>query len=514
MQEYSAEERKAWTEKFALGSKVKLFAVILIAAATLPSLKLMEKSPFPFLPLAVLALFECALNIPYHFIAGRIKNFILWTYYYAAADIIILTIGLHYLGGYEAAFFNVAYLIIILWIGLFYSARASFAAAAFASVSYASLIALEYYRILPHISIVGMNLAGRHQLVLLVFNIFSFFIFAFLAVVSQKILGRTEELKNAKKELELWNKELAARVEERTKTLEANLEELKIISLEKERLAAESALLAEKEKSKAAALESAQDAYLNIMEDLGNKQMELEQTLNKLKTAQAELIQADKLSAIGQLSVGIAHEINNPLFVISGEAEMLAKNPNLEQGTRDSLSAILEQSKKIKAITGGLLDFSRREKSEKKAAVDINDTLNKALLIIDYQVKSEEIKISADLDPGLPRVTGDPGQLEEVFLNIMLNGIQAMKKGGELALITRREQESVVIKIKDNGTGMSNETKSRLFEPFFSTKEMGTGLGLSVSYGIIQNHGGKIEVESEEGKGTAFIISLPAAKAS
>ncbi len=254
----------------------------------------------------------------------------------------------------------------------------------------------------------------------------------------------------------------------------------------------------------------------------------LEAAYEQLQTSQLQLIQSEKLAAVGQLAAGAAHEINNPLFVIAGRTEMLLeeKKYNVEE-TRNSLKAIFEQSKRIRVIVDRLLEFSRKEKYEQKV-IDINRALEAAVNLLSYQIKTENIKMTLKLDPHSPQATGNFGQLQEVFLNIMLNAAQAMKEKGTLTISTRQErisehrkratdkfkpgQKIVVIEFEDTGPGMDEQTINRIFLPFFSTKEEGTGLGLYISYSIIENHQGTIEAQSQAQKGSTFIVKLSVPK--
>jgi PAS domain S-box-containing protein len=247
----------------------------------------------------------------------------------------------------------------------------------------------------------------------------------------------------------------------------------------------------------------------------------LRKAYDDLKETQGQLIQLEKMSSIGQLASGAAHEINNPLTVISGEAQMLSMNKNKE--TKNSSKIIVEQSERIREIIGRLLEFSHKKEFE-LVPLDINTIVKKTISLLSYQAKIENMEIEEELDPNIPKVPGDSHRLQEVFLNIMLNAIQAMEGKGKLTIrtykkkvvkYTRRKTDTfkgpqgVVVEFKDTGKGMNEETLTKIFDPFFSTKEKNTGLGLSICYGIIKNHNGLIEVQSKVGKGTTFTIKLP-----
>lgn len=254
---------------------------------------------------------------------------------------------------------------------------------------------------------------------------------------------------------------------------------------------------------------------------------ELRGAYEQLKQAQLQLTRSAKMASVGLLATGVAHEINNPLAVISGEAYMLLKDENKDQETRDSSKNILEQSERIKKITTRLLEFSRN-KEPKRQLLDVHQDIEKSISLLTYQAKIEKIEIAKEWGVGLPRIWADGGQLQEVFLNIMLNAVQMMENGGTLTIRTYGEEVTeyaasktdkfkpgdriVAIEIKDTGKGMDDETLKKVFEPFFSTKEKGVGLGLFICYGIIDNHGGVIEAQSKLGGGSTFIVQLPVPK--
>ncbi|MBI5873667.1 MAG: PAS domain S-box protein [Candidatus Omnitrophica bacterium] len=276
-------------------------------------------------------------------------------------------------------------------------------------------------------------------------------------------------------------------------------------------------------------LSESRDVILSILEDTNESKAELEETLEKLRRAQDELLQAEKMVSLGQIAAGVAHEINNPLFVISGEAEMMGMDENLPESVKESVRIVREQVTRIGDIIKRLLEFSRK-KEVAFSRINLNELLDRSIKLLEYQAKATgHVDIINEISQQPIFVSGDQNQLHEVFLNIMLNGIQAMEeKGGTLTLTSfsgiidpdvgrqvskfKAGQKVAVIKFKDTGIGMSEETVKRIFEPFFTTKKTGTGLGLSVCFGIIENHGGIIDVESEVGKGTTFVVELPLAR--
>ncbi|MDR1727265.1 MAG: PDZ domain-containing protein [Acidobacteriota bacterium] len=226
---------------------------------------------------------------------------------------------------------------------------------------------------------------------------------------------------------------------------------------------------------------------------------------------EAQLLQAEKLSSVGLLAAGVAHEINTPLTGISSYTQMLLKG-DVEAGRRKALLEKIErQTFRAAEIVGNLLNFSRLGGDE-FAAVDINRVIHDSLSLLDHQLDRKRIRVASDLGERLAPVYGNTGKLQQVFVNLFLNARDAMPAGGEIAIRTGMDESMVVVDVSDTGGGIPQENLQRIFDPFFTTKGVGrgTGLGLAVSYGIIQEHGGGIFVESDAGKGTRFTLRLPA----
>ena len=232
------------------------------------------------------------------------------------------------------------------------------------------------------------------------------------------------------------------------------------------------------------------------------------------------LMQSSKMAALGKMAAGIAHEINNPLAVIAEKAgwlkdlleeEDVSKSPNLKE-FQETVGRIEYHVDRAKKVTHRLLGFARRMEpvSEK---VDINKVLDESVGFLENEARFLNINIQEDLDPNLPLITSDTTQLQQVFLNLMNNAIDAIGKDGEINITTRyvARNNMVAIDIADNGPGIPRELLGKIFDPFFTTKEVGkgTGLGLSISYSIVEKLGGQIRVASEVGKGTTFNILLP-----
>ena len=292
----------------------------------------------------------------------------------------------------------------------------------------------------------------------------------------------------------------------------------------------------------------AESKLKNLLEKEKEGKVIMNQTLEKLKETQGQLVHSEKMASLGQLTAGIAHEINNPInFVYNGVGsvkgiledlkDLLDVYEDLEDGS--DLESVMKEVRFLKndfqyentlfdldqlikdieegairtiEIVKGLRVFSRLDEEDRKDA-DINECLDATLILLKNKMKNK-ITLVKELDSSLPSISCFPGQLNQVFMNILTNAIQAIPEDHQDARIvvkTERSMEHVVIRLIDNGTGMKDEVKNRIFEPFFTTKPVGvgTGLGMSISYGIIEKHHGRISVNSEIGKGTEFVIGLP-----
>ena len=229
---------------------------------------------------------------------------------------------------------------------------------------------------------------------------------------------------------------------------------------------------------------------------------------------ETQLAQADKLSSIGLLAAGVAHEINTPLAVISSYAQMLSKQMKGDPRLGPVLEKITQQSFRAAEIANGLLNFSRTSTTEFRDT-NLNQVILDTLSLLEHQFKTAQILVDLDLADELPAIHGNPGKLQQVFLNLLLNAKEAMPGGGRLR-VTTLVNGHVEAVVNDSGSGIAPEHLKRIYDPFFTTKTMpkpgdrrGTGLGLSVSYGIIQEHAGKIHVESSVGEGTTFHLEFP-----
>ncbi len=281
--------------------------------------------------------------------------------------------------------------------------------------------------------------------------------------------------------------------------------------------------------------------FNNMIESLRQSRSEIEQynrTLEEkivertlqLEEAQAQLIQSEKMGAIGQLAAGVAHELNNPLGGILGYAqftlEKLQKNVPEKTTSKEVqsyiryVSDIETQARRCKTIVQNLLRFSRSSRTVEFDEVDVNKAIEETLTFVGHQLHLNQIELETVLDSNLPHIQGNAGQLQQVFTNLIINAMHASPTGSTIMVTSRFSPAlgefggTVELSFIDHGCGIKEEHLKRIFEPFFTTKEVGkgTGLGLSVSYGIIKEHGGEISVQSTVGKGTTFTIILPIQK--
>ena len=236
---------------------------------------------------------------------------------------------------------------------------------------------------------------------------------------------------------------------------------------------------------------------------------------NELKSAQEALIQSEKMSALGQTSAGIAHEVKNPLTGILGHAQLAREKVAKKGDTADidkNLEIIEKETTRCKGIIENLMKFSRQEKAV-MSEDDLERVVKNGIALVEHQLNLGGVKIFQEMTPNVPKVVINGNQIEQVLINIMINAMHAMDGRDPKKLTVRVKPGNgfARIEIEDTGTGMSDAVKKKIFEPFFTTKPSGkgTGLGLSVSYGIIKSHKGILDVQSVEGVGTTFIIDLP-----
>jgi two-component system, NtrC family, sensor kinase len=221
---------------------------------------------------------------------------------------------------------------------------------------------------------------------------------------------------------------------------------------------------------------------------------------------------SEKMASIGLLAAGVAHEVNTPLTGISSFVQMLMQGADADDPRTKVLEKIERQTFRAAKIVNGLLNLARPAQVD-SGPVDVNSVINDVLSLLEHQLKTGRIQVRKELAPSLPLVQGIEYKLQQVFLNLFLNARDAMPKGGWLTIATRADGEHATIEVSDTGSGIPADQLSRIYDPFFTTKDIGkgTGLGLSITYGIVQEHDGSLTCESAVGMGTRFSLTLPLA---
>jgi signal transduction histidine kinase len=242
--------------------------------------------------------------------------------------------------------------------------------------------------------------------------------------------------------------------------------------------------------------------------DMADELMERERSL---KSAQLALLQSEKMAAVGTLSAGLAHEVKNPLSAVLGYAQLSKRKLEQPEVIKQHLDTIENETRRCNEIISNLMQFSRQEKGE-FTDVTVNGVVEKSVGIVDHQLGLNNVHVNMELAPDIPEIIGNPNQLQQVLMNLAINAQQAMAPdGGTVDIVTYCDDEKVYISVSDTGPGINEEVAKKIFEPFYTTKAAGegTGLGLSVTYGIIQDHKGDIRVERADSGGARFVIELP-----
>lgn len=265
-------------------------------------------------------------------------------------------------------------------------------------------------------------------------------------------------------------------------------------------------------------------ALFSDLVDLAQQQVEEIETVRSerdkadrnLKVSQAQLVQSGKMAAVGQLAAGVAHEVNNPLQIILSRVQLLMMRNQGQDSLVQDLQLIEANVKRISRIIRSLLDFARHNSGEEDwKTVELMPLIEQTAELMRHLMEKSGIALTVTNHAGeSPILYGNVGEIEQVFLNLLINALQATPKNGRIDITAVKAGEHVVVRVSDTGKGIAPENLSRIFEPFFTTRENqgGTGLGLAIISGIVEKHRGKIEVESIEGEGTTFILTFPIEK--
>jgi signal transduction histidine kinase len=244
--------------------------------------------------------------------------------------------------------------------------------------------------------------------------------------------------------------------------------------------------------------------FNEMIQELARNRAEIE------RLHQREMARAEHLATIGELAAGLAHEIRNPLAGIAGVVEVMGRELPAQSSSRAVLPEVQREIQHIRTILNDLLAYAKPRPPEFRSA-SLNTTIEQAVLLARQQVRTKPIEIVFQPKKDLPEVVHDPVQIHQVILNLVINGIQAIAGEGKVEVTVRKEGESVVVHVSDTGRGIARDSLGKIFKPFFTTRNEGTGLGLPLAKGIVESHGGKIEVKSELGRGAQFDVWLPIA---
>lgn len=253
------------------------------------------------------------------------------------------------------------------------------------------------------------------------------------------------------------------------------------------------------------------DAEKRELEEWGNTlEKKVNERAEEMKKIHSQLFRSEKLASLGKLAAGVAHEINNPLTGILTNSSLLLEDLEMDDPRREDVDVMVKETMRCREIVKRLLDFAKQSKPQKRLA-NINALIDNIILLVRNQTSFRNITIEKQLTDDIPDVLVDPDQIQQVFINIILNAAEAMTKGGKLKIRSAltSDRQSIVVSFADTGAGIPEPVRERIFDPFYTTKEHGTGLGLSISYGIIEQHGGTITVDSMVGEGSTFTIQLP-----
>jgi two-component system NtrC family sensor kinase len=255
-------------------------------------------------------------------------------------------------------------------------------------------------------------------------------------------------------------------------------------------------------------------AHQALRESADVLERKVEERTADLRRMQAQMIQSEKMVAIGKLAAGVAHEINNPLTGILTNSSLMLEDLGDDHPWQEDIQVIVNETLRCRKIVKGLLDFSRQTRPQ-RTLLDLNHVVEDTIALVRNQTAFRNVQITLDLDRHLPTVLADADQMRQIVLNLVLNAAEAMPQGGELRVASSADatRNAVELRVADTGPGIPDEVKARIFEPFFTTKKTGTGLGLAVVYGIIERHHGQIRVDTARGYGTTFTISVPIGEA-
>ncbi len=262
------------------------------------------------------------------------------------------------------------------------------------------------------------------------------------------------------------------------------------------------------------ATEGMTELFRDLVRELGALKKDRDLTRKQLEASQDQLVQSGKMAAVGQLAAGVAHEVNNPLQIILSRVQLLMMRHKEDVGLVKDLRLVESNVKRISRIIRSLLDFARHNSGDEESReIDLVYLVNQTINLMHHLLEKGNVTTRVHASDERPiRIVGNVGEIEQVFLNLLINALQAMEGGGTIDLDLESDGDTVRVRFRDTGEGIPEENLPRVFEPFFTTREAqgGTGLGLSIIFGIIEKHGAHIEVDSELGQGTTFSMRFKA----
>jgi two-component system sensor histidine kinase PilS (NtrC family) len=512
---------------------------------------------FVYYPLYAIVAAVGILTIAYALSLSRVRNLRLFTFLQVTVDVILITVIVYITGGVES-YMHALYPLVVIGAAILLNRRGGLYAASVASISYGVLIDMDFYRMLPlKYKVIGsgqMNAAWEDVFTTVFTNILAYFTIAYLtgylAEKTAKVERRLEEKEIDFERLENLNRHIVGNITSGIMTID---EALRITSFNR---AAETitgyslrdvyykdvrdiftdimrptaqagSLRVEKTFRK----KEGDEVYLGftISEGRGAEAMHIIifQDLTQLKDMEARLMMNEKLRALGELSVGIAHEIRNPLASISGSIQVLKDELKLSGDNLNLMDIVIRETERLNALINDYLLFAKPAKGL-RARVDVSEIISETVRIFSHCPEAARIKVECRVNERL-YVNGDARQLGQIFWNLFVNAAHAMPDGGSLTVGSRillhgrggnrfeppntyeavESAGQVEITVADTGKGIKPEELNRIFDPFYSTKDSGTGLGLAIVHRIVETHDGTIEVASNQGSGTVFKITFP-----
>ncbi|MFQ5585533.1 MAG: nitrogen regulation protein NR(II) [Thermodesulfobacteriota bacterium] len=497
-------------------------------------------------PLYAIVIGICILTILYARLLHWLKGLVTFAHWQVLFDILLVTAIVYVTGGVES-FLSSLYFLAIISGSIILSRRGGFYAASASSICYGLLMDLDFYRILPQgYKVISSSVvyAWDDLLTTIATNILAFFVVAYLTgYLSERSVKMEKQLKEREidvKRLEALNKHIveninsgiltldqAGRITSFNKTAErltgyslrdiyqSNIDD--IFPSLMEDLPSDEGDLASFREEKSFKRADGNELFLGFSissaHDVDVDKIIIFQDLTRMKEMEEQLKRDEKLKALGELAAGMAHEIRNPLASMSGSIQVLEEGLTSDDSdNRRLMNIVLRETARLNDLITDFLVFARPAPSNREA-IDLKSVLTDILDVFKHSPGARGIEILSEMSDGL-FVEADRRQLQQVFWNLFLNGAQSMPEGGRLEIVCRAGTGSTAeISVSDNGEGVVPDDLERIFDPFFSTKESGTGLGLALVHRVVESHGGRVTVQSGRGSGSTFTIHFPLVEA-